>query len=398
MELLKMKLPSSVGYIIERLEHAGFRADVVGGAVRDFLISRPSPDYDITTSATPDEIKAVFKDIRTVDTGIRHGTVTLVIDGVGYEVTTYRIDGEYLDNRHPDGVSFTREIGLDLMRRDFTVNAIAYNARDGYTDPFGGVNDIESRIIRAVGDPYKRFEEDALRIMRAIRFSSVLGFEIEPQTARAVHECRHLLGNVSRERIFAEWVKLIAGENSYGVLSDYPDVITSAIPQLSEFVLLPQEVFEGADGCTSEILLFHGTPNSVASFSEAMRGLHSDNKRRELGKAVLTALCNGKIGERADVAHFMNRYGEDVLLKYLDVAVRLGYYSEDAASEIMMASKSVVYQISQLAISGKDIISLGFTGQKVGEILALLLEDVIQEKTENTFDALIGSVKEKYRT
>ena len=172
----KMHLPKNVQYIISRLNECGFRADVVGGCVRDFLLGKAPVDYDVTTNAEPEEMKRVFRKEKTIETGIKHGTLTVLISGEPYEITTYRIDGEYSDNRRPDSVSFSRELTEDLARRDFTVNAICYNEKDGYTDKFSGIDDIKKRIIRAVGDPRKRFSEDALRIMRAVRFSSVLGF------------------------------------------------------------------------------------------------------------------------------------------------------------------------------------------------------------------------------
>ena len=165
-----MQLPESVDFILSKMKEHGFTAHVVGGSVRDSLIGRELGDFDITTNALPEQTKAVFADHRTVDTGIKHGTVTLVLDGIPYEITTYRVDGEYNDNRHPDSVTFTDRLEEDLARRDFTVNAMAYNPDNGLSDPFGGRLDAEKGLIRAVGDPYKRFDEDALRILRALRF------------------------------------------------------------------------------------------------------------------------------------------------------------------------------------------------------------------------------------
>ena len=212
--MIKIHLPSEVRLIIDRLNKGGYRADIVGGSVRDAHLGREIGDYDITTDAPPERTAELFSDFRTVETGIKHGTLTVVIDKAPYEITTYRTDGEYLDNRHPSSVSFTRELSLDLSRRDFTVNAMCYNERDGLTDLFDGRGDLERRLIRTVGEPPLRFSEDALRILRALRFASVLDFEIEENTARAVREYAHLLENVSRERIYTEWLKLLSGRGA----------------------------------------------------------------------------------------------------------------------------------------------------------------------------------------
>ena len=220
---LNMPLPPEVTEIIERLENHGYEAYVVGGCVRDFVCKRKIHDYDITTSATPEETKNVFSDMRVIPTGERHGTVSVIFNDKSIkekqiEITTYRIDGEYTDSRHPTEVRFTRKLAEDLSRRDFTVNALAYNPRVGIVDIFGGIDDIKNKIIRAVGDAKKRFEEDALRILRALRFSSVLGFEIEKATSDALISHAHLLSHISAERIREEFSKLLLGENAVEVL------------------------------------------------------------------------------------------------------------------------------------------------------------------------------------
>ena len=211
---MRFNLPSHVEYILATLEAAGYHAHIVGGSVRDLLLGKNPDDFDITTSALPEETKAVFSDKRTVDTGIKHGTVSLILDGKPYEITTYRLDGEYKDSRHPEAVYFTKNIVEDLSRRDFTVNAMAYNPTTGLVDPFGGRDDLKLGIIRAVGDPYVRFNEDALRILRGIRFSSVLGFKIEDKTSKAIREKRQLLSKVSAERIYVELKKMLSGIDS----------------------------------------------------------------------------------------------------------------------------------------------------------------------------------------
>ena len=212
----KIELPENVKYIINKLEAAGYEAYAVGGCVRDSMLGRVPEDWDITTSAKPEEVKEIFR--KTIDTGIQHGTVTVLMPGcVGYEVTTYRIDGEYLDGRHPSEVTFTPSLHEDLARRDFTINAMAVNDRTGVVDDFCGLSDMEARVIRAVGDPRQRFTEDALRMLRALRFSAQLDFEIDKDTYEAVKELAPNLVHVSKERINVELTKLL--------MSDHPEVI-----------------------------------------------------------------------------------------------------------------------------------------------------------------------------
>ena len=238
-----MLLPNGAMFIIDRLSNHGERADAVGGCVRDYLLGKPSDDYDITTSATPGRIEEIFSDCRLVETGIKHGTVTIVLSDGRYEVTTYRRDGEYLDNRHPASVTFTDKLSDDLSRRDFTINAMCYNPRDGFTDLYGGREDLSGGLIRAVGDPRKRFTEDALRIMRAVRFASTLDFSLDEPTDGAARALAPLLANISRERIYVEWHKLLSGKAAFRILTAYPEVIAIAIPELKELRMPNEERF-----------------------------------------------------------------------------------------------------------------------------------------------------------
>ena len=210
---MKFKIPEKVNHIIELLMQNGYEAYAVGGCVRDMVIGREPEDWDITTSATPLEVKKIFR--RTVDTGIQHGTVTIMLENDHFEVTTYRIEGEYADNRHPNEVSFTSSLEEDLQRRDFTINAMAYNEIVGFIDLYGGMEDMKRHLIRCVGSPTDRFDEDALRILRAVRFSAQLGFAVEEETMKALEEKVENLKSISAERIRAEITKLL--------LSDHPD-------------------------------------------------------------------------------------------------------------------------------------------------------------------------------
>ena len=218
--MITIDIPADVRYIIEKLRTAGYEAYAVGGCVRDSLLGKIPKDWDITTSALPEEVKQIFT--RTIDTGIKHGTVTVLLNGTGYEVTTYRIDGEYLDGRHPEEVSFTSKLDEDLKRRDFTINAFVYNEAEGVKDLFGGLDDLKNGIIRCVGDPIQRFGEDALRILRAVRFAAVLNFKIEKGTYEAAEKLAGNLSKVSAERIKAELEKTLASDNPdhIGILHD----------------------------------------------------------------------------------------------------------------------------------------------------------------------------------
>lgn len=226
----RIKVPQKGQYIINTLENAGFEAYVVGGCVRDCILNRQPEDWDITTSAKPEQVKALFS--RTIDTGLQHGTVTVMLDKEGFEVTTYRLDGEYEDGRHPKAVTFTSDLEEDLKRRDLTINAMAYNDREGLVDLFGGMEDLEAGLIRCVGKPEERFQEDALRILRAIRFSAQLGYEIEPGTLAAIQRLAPTLDRISEERIQVELVKLL--------VSPHPEYLRIAYDNGVTKVFLPE--------------------------------------------------------------------------------------------------------------------------------------------------------------
>ena len=219
-----MTLPSQVHTALDRLKAAGWEAFVVGGAVRDALRGCAAGDWDITTDAEPEQVEQVFSGERLIETGLRHGTVTVLIDGLPLEITTYRVDGGYSDHRRPDSVTFTRSLRADLLRRDFTMNALAYNPQTGLVDICGGAEDLARGVVRCVGEPERRFREDGLRILRALRFASVLGFTIEPETAAAIHRCAELLRYLAAERVLSELTKLLCGQNAGAVLREFSDV------------------------------------------------------------------------------------------------------------------------------------------------------------------------------
>ena len=227
-----IKMPENAKGIIDKLRTCGYDAYAVGGCIRDSIMGKIPYDWDICTSALPEEVLEVLGERNIIENGLKHGTVTVHIDGENYEITTFRTDGQYLDNRHPENVTFVRELKEDLSRRDFTMNSLAYNYSEGLIDIFGGRDDINNSIIRCVGDPDKRFGEDALRILRALRFSSQLGFSIEEKTSASIHKNAELLKNISAERIMSEFTKILMGKNVEDVLMNYKDVIAVFIPEI----------------------------------------------------------------------------------------------------------------------------------------------------------------------
>ena len=389
----KISLPENVELIINRLNAHGYRADVVGGAIRDLYIGRPAGDYDITTAAPPEKIKEIFSDLRTIDTGIKHGTVTVHIDGENYEVTTYRRDGEYKDARHPESVEFTTRLEDDLSRRDFTINAICYNHNDGVTDIFGGCADIDARIVRTVGVAEARFSEDALRILRALRFASVLDFTIDKETSAAVHKLRALLTLVSRERIYTEWYKLCSGCGAYRIIEEYKDVIAVFIPSLEGVCMPPEEPFLGADTQTRMLSLFANLGSS--EFDCAMHELKTDNKTREYGRAVLELYADFSPKNVYDALLALSRYGEEAVGGTIALGRVMGKYGDKERELIASALASgVPYKLSSLAISGRDLLALGYRGERVGETLNRLLDLVMRGSCKNDREELLCAVSD----
>ena len=397
---MNITLPKTVEYILSELEAAGYRADIVGGSVRDFLLGKAPGDYDITTSALPEEVKAVFPTERTIDTGIKHGTVTLLLDGTPFEITTYRFDGEYNDSRHPSSVSFTRRIEDDLMRRDFTVNAMAYSCRHGLTDLYGGREDIEKRLIRAVGDPDVRFSEDALRILRAVRFAATLGFEVEKSTAEAAFRNMHLLSNVSAERIYIEWKKMLSGDFAYPVLRDFSGLIEAIIPELPPLTMPDEKRFGKASYLSRMFSLFAlSRENPAVAFESAARRLRVDNNTRTLGVSLLSSLGKFDLDSDKGITYALNNIGEIATRELINLEILLGNTDLTALSRLdTLLSLGTAYRISDLAVNGNDLIALGVSGREIGALLDLLLACVIEGSVENERGALLSLVKERSGT
>ena len=441
---MKIELPRKVIMIINNLQLHGYEAFAVGGCVRDSILCRKPEDWDITTSARPEEIKRLFR--RTVDTGIEHGTVTVMIGREGFEVTTYRVDGLYEDSRHPKDVTFTTSLEEDLRRRDFTINAMAYNDEVRLVDVFGGMRDLNHHLIRCVGDPMERFSEDALRILRAVRFSAQLAFPIEKNTAQAVRELAPTLQNISAERIQVELVKLL--------MSDHPDLIQDAYELGITKVILPEwDAMVGVEqrtrhhkydvaGPTLQALknvkkdkilrltmLFHdmGKPSMKTTDEKGvdhfkghalvseeiarsvLRRLKFDN---DTVKKVTRLVCYHDYRIEAtppNVRRAMNRIGVELFPYYL--AVRMADvkaqspYKRRAKIENIVAMREIYQEtlindhcvtLRQLAVSGRDLMNLGMQpGKQMGDMLNELLELVLDEPEMNEKEKLCNYVKEK---
>lgn len=378
-----------VGEVFEVFAKNGFEAYLVGGCVRDFILGKVPSDFDITTNARPNEMLEIFDGYKVIETGLKHGTVTVVVRGVHLEITTYRFDGNYSDGRHPDEVRFSRTLSDDLQRRDFTVNAMAYNGR--LVDLYGGKADIDNKIIRCVGDADKRFKEDALRILRALRFSSKLGFKIEKNTSESILKNKALLHKISGERIYTELIKLLGGKNADKVIREY-DSVFEEVFKGSGFALSADTVKACPDDDFIKLAAFF-LRNEYCG--DNLRRMKVSNKCYHAVLSV-TEITKQEIHPTASVIkRLMNKYGSDsvygaLLLKRANgdkVDTLLDIYRE-------ITDKNECFCLSQLAVCGNDLINAGISGKAIGEVLKALLEMVIEGSLENKKDVLLEYIKE----
>lgn len=434
---MTIQLPEDVKKIIEIIEKAGYEAYAVGGCVRDSLLLRNPNDWDITTSAKPEKVKELFK--KTIDTGIEHGTVTVMMHHVGYEVTTYRIDGEYEDARHPKNVTFTSNLIEDLKRRDFTINAMAYNDRSGIVDAFDGISDLEKGIIRAVGNPRERFDEDALRMMRAVRFSAQLGYSIEEDTKKAIQELSINLQKISAERIQVELVKLVSSNHPEKMRDLYETGITAVIlPEFDKAMVTAQNnphhcytvgehiiqsmAASDADKNIRLAMLYHdigkpaclttdekgidhfyGHPEVSGQICKAsLRKLKFDNDTIHTVVQLVTHHDYQILPEKKYVRRAMNRIGKDIFplllkVKQADLHAQSTYHREEKQEkldEICALYKEIVQEnecvdLKGLAVTGSDLIAWGMKpGRELGEMLSQLLAIVIDDPGKNQKEAL----------
>ena len=441
-----MQLISPVVRALEILENQGFATYLVGGCVRDYIMDLPVHDFDITTAAEPQQVKAAFAAFRVIETGLKHGTVTVIIDDVPLEITTFRNDGCYIDNRRPESVTFSKCLSEDLARRDFTMNALAYNPQSGVQDLFCGLQDIKHRLVRAVGNPEQRFTEDALRIVRGLRFAAVLDFEIEPKTAAAMHKHKELLKNISVERIFVELKKLLCGCAAARVVAEYLDILGVIIPEL-----LPMQGFEQHNPYHNYDVLTHtlkaveqiepvpylrlaallhdiGKPSTFTRSADGighfyghmyasteiaaniLTRLHADNYTREKVLKLVKYHDVQIIAEEKYVKRWLHKLGvedffELLQVKRSDMIAQKGDLNDPrqacllelrSIAEHVLASGGA-FNLKDLAVSGRDLMDVGIPqGKNLGIMLNKLLELVMEGELVNRREDLIKYVKENF--
>lgn len=434
-------LPAEVEYIIDTFYNAGYKAYAVGGCVRDSLMNKNPYDWDICTNALPHTVKELFTAHNVIETGIKHGTVTLVIDKTPYEITTFRKETTYSDNRHPDSVDFVTSLDEDLSRRDFTVNAMAYNQYDGLIDLFNGRSDLTNKIIRAVGNPDQRFNEDALRILRALRFASTLEFTIESETKNAIQKNKQLLNNIAKERIWTEFKKLMVGDGCADILREFAQVIAVFIPDITPMIGFKQnhpmhcyDVWEhtlhALQNAQPDLLLrlsvlFHdiGKPETHFTDDKGISHFYGHNKEsKEIAYNILTALKseNRLKNDVVTLVDFHDRVmtatvksvrrtnckiGSERLFKLLlqvklcDIKAQAPHIINERVAEIenitdifnkLQNDNKLVTTVKDLDINGNDIILLGVNdGRFVGKILNRLLTMVVDGRVENSHSELL---------
>lgn len=391
--MYSLEYPEYIEKIIKRFSAAGEQAFIVGGCLRDRMLGKAPDDFDMATSALPERTMEIFSDERLITNGLKHGTVTVIMDSHPVEITTFRVDGAYSDSRHPDAVSFTARIEDDLARRDFTVNAMAYNREAGLVDPFGGRDDLRAGILRAVGEPELRFDEDALRIMRAFRFSAQLGFTIDAATLEGARAKKDGLANIARERIGVEFVKLITSPSP-----------VSAIEKMTELGIIP---------CVCDGLVLNETilkkitkmpPSPSARLGFLLSATDTDTARRILrGLRLSTKTVSGAIavieGSRAcisdmsEAGRFAARFGASACDAAL--ASELLGSSPEGAAELVGKWQTLPHTLGDLDIGGADIIALGASGKEIGEVLNRLLDAVLSAPEQNKKDILLSLAKKE---
>ncbi len=383
-----MKIPSDIEAVITVLTRNGYEAYAVGGCVRDMLRGEEPHDYDITTSAPPEEMIRLFE--KTVPTGIRHGTVTVLTSARAVEVTTYRSDGEYRDHRRPEQVTFVKTLREDLARRDFTVNAMAYHPEAGLQDPFGGNKDLQNRLLRAVGDPKKRFEEDALRILRLFRFASVLQFQIEPATLKAALQCADLLQSISAERIREELRKAVAGKQ----IESFSPLITCGGLAFLGLKNEPDYRLITALRGESDIALFAFFHSAGADALHAFTKLKASNAQKAICRDLAFLLSSPLPQTKAEVKERLYRTSPAAVERYFRYLCAEGKDCEKPRRLLAeIAANQEPYRICDLKIGGTDLKKLGIEGEKTGQVLEALRQMVVEQPEKNRRSALLEAAK-----
>ena len=409
---MEINLPINVRIVLDALHNSGYLAYVVGGCVRDSILGKEPNDWDVTTSARPEQIIEVFKGYEVIPTGLQHGTVTIVVGGMPIECTTFRVETGYSDGRHPDNVMFALSVEDDLMRRDFRMNAIAYNPWHGLVDVYNGIEDLDNKVICCMGNPYNRFNEDGLRILRAIRFAAQLGFEIENETSNAIHDCKHLLDNISKERIQSELCKILMSEQCGSVLfALYYDVFEMFLPYtkisfgkrfaMSKVTSLNEN---GNDIISRLALLFDGDASDIAY--KSLKELKFSN---EIIAYVtqLVSYCNKALPlNKREMKLFMSKLNTGQMNRLIFInkckAKRAGEESSEFADVLKakcifdeIISNDECYSLKHLKINGNDLMERGVPhGKNVGDMLNKILDMVINEQLENDKIAILEMVDE----
>lgn len=394
---MKINIPEDVKDIINDIYINGYEAYIVGGCVRDSIVGIKPNDYDITTNAMPEDIMRIFRNYKIIKTGIKHGTITLIKNENEYEITTYRIDGKYSDNRRPEFVEFTSDIVKDLKRRDFTINSIAYNHKVGIVDEFNGIEDINKKIIRTVGNPDERFKEDALRIIRAIRFSSKLNFEIDKKTLQGIYKNIKLIKNISLERIQSEFNKIL--------LSDYPEKIYILYDaKLFDILKIKNVKINESDlnklkssekDLVIRLSLFIYILGDIKESKKILDLLRYSNKVKSKCITILDNINNDIIDDKSTIKIYLKEIGNESLnyllyvKKILDKEFEKKYYSQIKNLIKEINSNKECYSLKQLALNGKDLVDLGYEGKEIGEKLNFLLNNVIKNPNMNNKTDLI---------
>lgn len=434
-----IEVPDFIQTVLANLATSGHEGYIVGGCVRDSIKGRTPKDWDVTTSALPEQAVDCFKGYNVIPTGLKHGTVTVMVDGNPVEITTFRTDGAYEDHRRPSEVAFTSSLEADLARRDFTMNSVAYNPEKGLVDVYGGKKDIEDRVIKCVGDPLARFEEDALRILRALRFAATFSFEIEKGTEAAMFQKKELLKFVSWERIRDEFSKILVAHDGPRVLEKYRDIVAVFIPEIQPMFDLKQrtdyhkyDVWKHTIStvqCTPDVLLlrlaaffhdigkpaaemlfgddknqFKGHPKISGEITEdILRRLRFDN---ELIQSVIVLVRSHDFAIPQKTTHMkriLNRIGEkafyDLLtLRQADIFAQADQYRDERVKDIdicrhelfVLLRTKPCFSLKDLAVNGHDMMAMGFKGEEIGQRLRYYLNLVILDKCENTKEALLS--------
>lgn len=426
---MEIFIPKEVSFLIDTIYENGYEAFMVGGCVRDSILNLTPNDYDITTSATPKEIMNIFKDYKIIDTGIKHGTVSIILNNNIYEITTYRIEGEYENNRRPKNVEFTSNIEEDLKRRDFTINAMAYNEQFGIVDKFNGLEDLQKRIIKTVGNPDERFEEDGLRMIRAIRFSSKLGFSIDENTLKSIYKNAYIIKNISIERINDEFTKTLVSNNPQNIILLYKTKILENLGihcNLNGYYYKELEkdinILKSCDNnlldrlimleylISNKILKYIDKHEKYKYYCENIKKVNIINNLRYSNKVI--NYCNDimeymiKDIEKIDnivIKRYLNNIGYEKLNKvfklkliynvFLDNKNKAEFFRQCIIKLNEIENSKECYKISDLDINGKILKDLGYKGKDIGEKLNFLLDEVIKNPLLNKKDILINLLK-----